>query len=195
MWFILVVGTVCWLAAIRSRSARSAFVVFSLAWMLGSHAQMWKWLDQQSASSRAYVEPAHAIEVFLGPMPAGSGLVLTQERYGLTSNFLMGMHTLQHVKSYPATHIVKRATFRRAWSGWWPPRRWKSDIAGSARLKFGNQNLFLLNGRYQWPMAGENAGPDQPPAGIATDAPGQDLPAQVVAPVDAAAGAATTNQR
>jgi len=145
LWFVLMAGIACWFMAVRSRSPRTIFVVFSLAWMLAAHSQMWRWLDQQSATSHAAIEPARAIQAFLGPGKAGDGLVLTQDRYGPTSSFLMGLRTLQHVRSYPATHLVTRAELPSGLKWVVAPEAMRVDFDDETMLKFGSYKLFLLD--------------------------------------------------
>ncbi|MDZ4325781.1 MAG: hypothetical protein U1A73_12335 [Pseudomonas sp.] len=173
LWVVLIAAVGCWIASLRLRSARIPFVVFTLVWMLASQAQMWQWLKQQSATTRAYVDSANAIEHFLGQVPVGSGLVLTEDRYGQTSSFLMGFDTLQRVLTVPDGKRVGNRDLP-ADIGWVvAPADVDVELEGAAELSFGNQRLFLLDGRYQWPHVGEKAPWNGKPIQIGTGAQGE----------------------
>lgn len=173
VWWVLAVGVACWLSALRMRGARWPFIVFTLTWMLAAQIQTWRWSQFQSAQTRPIVAASAAIKNYLGEVPAGSGLIATDDRYGKTSALLMALHSPQHVRTFPAAARLRRTDIP-AGVGWVvAPKSMEVAIAGAAELVFGDLRLALLDHRHAWPYSGQSGEWDGRPIQIDTATKGQ----------------------
>lgn len=173
IWWLPAIGTACWLLALRFSGTRWPFVAFTVVWMLASHAQMSRWLTFQSEHGRPTFAAARAITKFMGDVPAGSGLIATSDRYGQTSTLLMGLDSPQYVRAFGADAKLERTDLPAGVSWIITPRSMHVDVIGSAEVDFGDQRLFLLDGKYQWPLIGEKARWDGKPLAIGTGSRGE----------------------
>jgi len=173
VWWLLAIGTVCWLLALRFRMSRRPFIAFALVWMLAGHAQMWRWQAYLSGHNRPIIEAATGIDMFLGDVPAGSGLIATSDRYGQTSTLLMGLDSPQYVRTFAVDARLTQSDIPEGVHWIVVPRSMGVDVAGSAELDFGGQRLVLLDGRYQWPRIERKADWDGRPLRIDTGTMGQ----------------------
>lgn len=173
VWWLLALGSGCWLLALRFSTARWPFVAFSLAWMLAAHTQMGRWQAYMSGYNLPIIAAARAIDSFLGDVPAGSGLIATSDRYGQTSTLLMGLDSPQYVRAFAADAMLGPSDIPEGVRWVVTPRSMGVDIEGIAELDFGNQRLVLLDRKYRWPRIERKADWDGQPILIDISTTGQ----------------------
>lgn len=151
IWGILACGVVCWILYFFSRYRLIAYVVFIVSTMLISNMQMSQWTEFQTTSSRLTINSGQALKTFMGNTPPGSGVIFTSDRYGETASLLMALGSLQHVKAMAPNSVITNEQVPKGVSWVVAKKSDLVDLPSAAELHFGNQNLYLLDGKYQWP--------------------------------------------
>ena len=142
VWLILLSGVVAYAMQLRGLRSRAWYIVFVTTWAIASHLQMTRWLDFHVEANRATVAAADAIEAYLGSTPAGSGLVVTFDRYGEAPFLLMGFDHLQHVKALTKDQAVTDVDIPPGATWVVAPRDAVVDLPGFETHAFGTQIVY-----------------------------------------------------
>jgi len=144
VWVILLAGIVGYGLKVARPRISSGYMAFLAIAMISSNLQMWRWVDYHVEANKSAVAAADAIESYLGDAPAGSGLVLTLDRYGRAPYLLMGLDHPQFVRTTSQGATISAAEIP-------PGTRWivapidaQLVIPGASEGTFGDQRLYLI---------------------------------------------------